>query len=116
MKVFAIDDEEDLLVAIKAWGESRAYEVTTFANSEGFLDALIEHEPQVVLVDIKLKDDDGRLVSDDLKNILPFPVVIVLMSADPAALLDYQHHQADGILNKPFTFTELESKLAQYLS
>jgi len=66
-------------------------------------------------VDINLKDDDGRHISADLKNILPFPLKIILISADPAALLDYHAHYADGILNKPFSFPDLEKKLKQHL-
>jgi len=114
-KIFVIDDEADVLVSIKEWSKTKDYEVTTFVNSDGFLDDLIKEEPDMVIIDINLKDDDGRFISQDLKNILPFPVKIILISADPAALLDYHNHNADGILNKPFTFAELESKLKQHL-
>ena len=114
-KIFIIDDERDVLTSIKAWGEKKDYDVTTFENSEGFLDKLLEGKPDLILVDINLKDDDGRFISEDLKNILPFRVKIILISADPAALLDYHNHYADGILNKPFTFAELEKKLKQHL-
>ena len=113
-KVFVIDDETDLLVSIKEWSKAKNYEVTTFENSDGFLDSLLEVQPDVVLIDINLKDDDGRFISQDLKNILPFAVKIILISADPLALLQYDHY-ADGILNKPFTFTELEQQLKQQL-
>lgn len=114
-KIFVIDDETDVLISIKAWGEEKGYQVTTFENSHSFLDSLLEIKPEIVLVDINLKDDDGRNVCHDLKNILPFPIKIILISADAAALLDYDSHYADGILNKPFTFTELEQKLKQQL-
>lgn len=114
-KIFVIDDEADVLISIKAWGEGKGYHVTTFENSDNFLDSLLDAKPEVVLVDINLKDDDGRNVCHDLKNILPYPVKIILISADATALLDYHSHYADGILNKPFTFTELEQKLKQQL-
>lgn len=114
-KIFVIDDETDVLVSIKAWGEKTGHEVTTFENSNGFLDGLLNIKPDIVLIDIKLKNDDGRLISDQLKKTLPFSVKIILISADPLALLDYQHHRADGILNKPFSFAELENKLKQHL-
>ncbi len=115
-KIFVIDDEGDVLTSIKAWGEKKNYQITTFENSDGFLDSLLEIKPDVVLIDINLKNDDGRFISQDLKNILPFPVKIILISADPLALLDYHSHYADGILNKPFTFADLEKKLKQHLA
>ncbi len=114
-KIFVIDDEADVLLSIKAWGTKTGHEVTTFENSDGFLDGLLNVRPDIVLIDIKLKNDDGRHISDRLKNTLPFAVKIILISADPLALLDYQSHRADGILNKPFSFTELENKLKQHL-
>lgn len=114
-KIFVIDDEADVLIAIKGWGEKKGYDVTTFENSDGFLDSLLDVKPDIIFIDINLKDDDGRYISEDLKNILPFAVKIILISADPAALLDYHNHYADGILNKPFTFGDLEKKLQQHL-
>ena len=114
-KIFVIDDEVDVLTSVKAWGEKTGYEVTTFENSDGFLDSLLDTKPDVILIDINLKGDDGRYISQDLKNILPFPVKIILISADPEALLNYHAHYANGILNKPFTFADLEKKLNQHL-
>lgn len=114
-KIFVIDDETDLLVSIKSWCEKKGYETTTFENSEGFLDSVLDAKPDVILIDINLKSDDGRYISQDLKNILPFPIKIILISADPLALLDYHDHYADGILNKPFKFEDLEKKLKQHL-
>ncbi|MEP6682368.1 MAG: response regulator [Parafilimonas sp.] len=114
-KIFVIDDETDFLISIKAWAEKSGHAIRTFENSDGFLDNLLEVEPDIVLVDINLKDDDGRHISEDLKNILPFRTIVILISGDPLALLDYHSHYADGILNKPFTFTELENKLRQHL-
>ncbi len=49
-KIFVIDDEADLLVSIKEWSKTKDYEVTTFENSDGFLDSLLEVKPDVVLV------------------------------------------------------------------
>ena len=114
-KIFVIDDEADVLVSIKAWSKNKDYEVTTFENSDGFLDSLLEVKPDIIFIDINLKGDDGRYISQDLKNILPFTVKIILISADPLALLDYHDHYADGILNKPFTFADLEKKIKQHL-
>lgn len=113
--LFIIDDEADVLITVKAWGEKKGYKITTFLNTDGFLDKLMGIRPQVVFIDIKLQGDDGRHICEDLKNILPFPIVIILISADPMALLDYHAHYADGILNKPFTFADLEKELQQHL-
>lgn len=115
-KVFIIDDEADLIIMLKAWCEKKGFEVTTFESADGFLDSLLEAKPELIFIDINLKNDDGRLISQHLKKVLPFTVKIILISGEPMALLDYQEYYADGILNKPFTFLDLEKKLYQHLS
>ena len=113
--IFIIDDEEDLLISLKSWGDKNDHNVTTFQNSDGFQEAILEARPDVILVDVNLKTEDGRCITEDLKRTLPFPVKIILISANASALLDYHNHYADGILNKPFKFTDLQKKLWQHL-
>jgi CheY-like chemotaxis protein len=112
-KLFVVDDETDVLTSIKSWGEKKGLAVSTYENSEDFLNNLLEEEPEAILIDINLKGDDGRYVSEDLKNILPYPIKVVLISADEQALAGYKTHHADAILHKPFSFTALEKILHQ---
>ena len=114
-KIFIIDDEKDFLITVTAWAEKKGYDVTTFENSDGLLDSILKIKPALVLMDVNLKSDDGRLVTEYIKKTLPFTVKVILISGDPRALIEYQHYYADGILNKPFGFAELESKLKQHL-
>jgi DNA-binding response OmpR family regulator len=114
-KIFVIDDEKDFLITVTAWAEKKGYDITAFENADGFLESILLIKPEVILIDVNLKSDDGRLITEDLKKTLPFPVKIILISGDPRTLIEYQHHYADGILNKPFEFAELEMKLRQQL-
>jgi DNA-binding response OmpR family regulator len=114
-KIFIVDDEADVLFTIKQWGKKKGYDVVTFENADKLVDNLLDQKPELIILDINLKDEDGRNICQDLKNVLPFPIKIILFSGDPAALLNYQHHYADGILNKPFEFSELENKLKKHL-
>ena len=51
-KIFVIDDESDVLVSIKPWCEKNGYEATTFENSDGFLDSVLDVKPDIILIDI----------------------------------------------------------------
>lgn len=115
-KIFIIDDETDLIIMLKAWCEKKGFEVTTFENSNGFFERILEAKPTLIFIDINLKNDDGRLIAQHLKSSLPFAVKIILISGEPLPLLEYHDYFADGILNKPFTFLELEKKLNQHLA
>lgn len=114
-KIFVIDDEKDFLITVSAWAEKKGYDITAFENADGFRESILAVKPEVILIDVNLKSDDGRMISEDLKKNLPFPVKIILVSGDARKLIEYQQHYADGILNKPFEFAELEEKLKQQL-
>ena len=115
-KIFILDDEADFLISLKSWGVSKNYAIDTFENGDGFLESVLNIKPAVILIDINLRNEDGRLIAKKLKQTLPFAVQIVLISADPAALIAYQHFYADGMMNKPFSFAELDAKLQRHLN
>lgn len=115
-KIFIIDDEKDFLLTVTAWAQKKGYDITAFENADGFLESILENKPELILMDVNLQSGDGRLISEDIKKTLPFPVKIILISGDPHTLIEYQHYYADGILNKPFEFAELENKLKQHLN
>jgi DNA-binding response OmpR family regulator len=114
-KIFIIDDEKDFLLTITAWGKKKGYDITAFEKPDGFVETVLKSKPELILMDVKLKSSDGRIISENLKKTLPFPVKIILISGDPRTLIEYQQYYADGILNKPFEFAELENKLKQHL-
>jgi DNA-binding response OmpR family regulator len=114
-KIFVIDDEKDFLITVTAWAEKKGYDITAFESADGCLENILAVRPEIILLDVNLKSNDGRMISEDLKKTLPFSVKIILISGDPRTLIEYQHHYADGILNKPFEFAELENKLKQQL-
>ena len=114
-KIFIIDDEKDFLFTVTSWAEKKGYDITAFEDPDGFVESVLQSKPELILMDVKLKTGDGRLISENLKKTLPFPVKIILISGDPRTLIEYQEHYADGILNKPFAFAELENKLKRHL-
>ncbi len=114
-KFFIVDDEDDVLLMVKTWFTKKGYEVTTFNNANNLLEKAIALHPDLILIDINLKGKDGRIVCQRLKSSLPFSVKIILLSGDPMALLPYQDHYADGVLNKPFEYEDMEKKIQQHL-
>lgn len=115
-KIFIVDDDNDLLLVTQSWLGQKNFDVTTFITADELMPNVIALQPDLILMDVFLGTTDGRQLCRSLKNDLPFSVKIILLSGDPMALLTYQDHYADGILNKPFEFEEIERKLMQHLS
>jgi DNA-binding response OmpR family regulator len=114
-KIFIVDDDKDILVMVNSWSRNKDYDIITFSNADNLLMDVLQFKPDIVVLDIKLKGQDGRLICRALKASVPFPLKIILFSGDPIALLTYHEHYADGILNKPFEFEDLENKFKQHL-
>lgn len=114
-KIFIVDDDVDLLIMMKTWCEKENHEVTTYSTANNLLAETESKRPDMIFLDINLSGKDGRTICYNLKNELSYPVKIILFSADPIALLNFQELYADGMLNKPFEFEELDKKIKQHL-
>ena len=114
--IFIVDDDYDILLSLKAWFERKEYTVATFEEGRNLISHIIELKPHLVLLDINLKGEDGRYVCRDIKEQVPYPIKVLLFSANPLALLTYQDNLADGIVHKPFDLEALEEKCRKLLA
>ena len=102
-RILIIDDDEDLLVALRDYFKRLGVEVQASAScKEGW--QMLEHFlPDIVITDVNVGSEDGRELCKMIKaqaHLLHIPVVLI--SADEEALKLYQAYGADCCLNKPF--------------
>lgn len=108
--IFIVDDDKDILVSLESFFRKKNFGVKTFSDGHYLMDAIRQDKPELVLLDINLTNEDGRSICYDIKTSTSGDVKVLLISADPIALLNYEYSYADGIVNKPFAFAELERK------
>ena len=72
--MLVIDDEPQILRALRINLSVRGYEVTTAATGAGALRAAAEHPPDVVVLDLGLPDMSGIDVLEGLRGWLTAPV------------------------------------------
>ena len=77
-KVMIVDDEEVIREFVKTYLEAIGYEVTEAANAAELKALYAGHQPDVVLLDLKLPDADGLTLLPQLKKNWPEAEVIVL--------------------------------------
>ncbi len=114
--IFIVDDDYDILLSLEAWFSRKNYTVTTFDNARYLIKNILQDKPDLVLLDVNLKGEDGRYICRDIKEQVPYPVKVLLFSANPLALLTYEDSYADGIINKPFELEALEEKCRKLLA
>lgn len=117
-KILVVDDDLDILDALKFALEDAGYEVTTTEKGE-YAENLRDTNgglPDVIILDVLLSGKDGRLIcqklksQDDTKHI-----PIIMISAHPNARHSVHHVGADDFLAKPFDFDELLDAIARHL-
>ena len=110
-RVLVIDDEPQILRAMRINLSARGYEVITAANGTAALRAAAERRPDVVILDLGLPDISGIEVLAGLRGLLTAPVIVLSArtdSSDKVAALDAG---ADDYVTKPFGMDEFLARL-----
>src|SRR5439155_23328203 len=107
VKVLAVDDEPQILRALRASLAARGHDVLTAPNGETALDTLATTEVDLVVLDLGLPGIDGLEVIRRLRSWSQVPVIVLSVreaQADKIAALDAG---ADDFVTKPFAMDEL---------
>ncbi|SDG11645.1 sigma-54-dependent transcriptional regulator [Desulfosporosinus hippei] len=107
-KVLVIDDEEGVCELLRDVLENEGYEVfVTYTASEG-IDALNSYNPDAILLDIKLPDDDGIKVMKRIKGInVTVPIILMTAFGTTEIAIQAMKEGAHDYLNKPLNLDEL---------
>ena len=67
-KILIIDDSQDLLNAMKIFLEAKGYLVKTNDSCKEILDNVKEFDPDLVILDVFLSEEDGREICKNLRR------------------------------------------------
>ncbi len=111
-KIIIVDDSEDILSVLKYFLLDKGYTVETLTKSEDLLSLIPTFNPDLIILDIFLAGEDGREICRKLRKLQSFRHLCILMfSASPKALANYEEYGADGFIEKPFGLTEIINKI-----
>lgn len=107
-KILVVDDDTDILEALHLILESEGYEVQTATSEKETLEELSDFKPDLVLLDVLLSGEDGRVICRKIKSNQALPkTCVVMMSAHLTAQESSLGMGADGFLAKPFDIHDL---------
>ncbi|WP_024806498.1 response regulator [Nocardia sp. BMG51109] len=110
-KVLVVDDEPQILRALRINLSVRGYEVITAASGAAALRAAAERHPDVVVLDLGLPDMDGIDVLAGLRGWSRAPVLVLSARTDSADKVEALDAGADDYVTKPFGMDELLARL-----
>jgi len=82
------------------------------SDTPSALDAVTEHEPDVVFVDLRMPGPDGLALAESLRNRRPDTAVVVVSAYDEGALRAFDASVTDYVL-KPVRLERLERAIAR---
>src|SRR5512133_68772 len=109
--ILVIDDEPQILRAIRTILTEKQFRVTTASRGEEGLALAATHEPDLIILDLGLPDMDGVEVCKRLREWTQIPIIILSVrdsEKDKVAALDAG---ADDYLTKPFGIEELLARV-----
>jgi len=114
-KILIIDDDTDFLKTLESVLKKHGYDVAT-RNScqDGFL-TLASFKPDLIILDVHVKDQDGRDLCKKIKLLGEFRhIPVILISADHECLAFYPDFGADAALKKPYELSLLLEVLQRF--
>jgi CheY-like chemotaxis protein len=110
-RVLVVDDEPQILRALRTALAGHGYEVQTATNGDEALDAIAIRPPDVVVLDLVMPGRSGFDVVKDLRVWSQVPIVVLSargQERDKVTALDLG---ADDYLTKPFGMDELLARI-----
>lgn len=113
--VLVVDDEERLTTFLQDFLSKVGYQMHVAFNGQEALDAVKEHPPSLVLLDMRMPGVDGIQVLQTLKQKHPFIKIIVMTSYDEEYKEAAEQYGADAFFSKPLSLSELTAKIEDLL-
>ncbi|SMD02618.1 response regulator [Lentzea albidocapillata] len=110
-KVLVVDDEPQIVRALRINLSARGYEVLTAPDGATALRVAAEGKPDVVVLDLGLPDMDGTDVIAGLRGWTSLPIIVLSARTDSADKVDALDAGADDYVTKPFGMDELLARL-----
>ncbi|HEV7907341.1 MAG TPA: response regulator [Pseudonocardiaceae bacterium] len=110
-KVLVVDDEPQIVRALRINLAARGYQVLTAHDGTAALKAAADGKPDVVVLDLGLPDLDGTEVIAGLRGWTRIPIIVLSARSDSSDKVEALDAGADDYVTKPFGMDELLARL-----
>ncbi|HQR25403.1 MAG TPA: response regulator [Nocardioides sp.] len=111
MRVLIVDDEPQILRALRINLSARRFDVVTAADGASALDAARNRRPDLLVLDLGLPDIDGVQVIRSLREWTDVPIIVLSGRAGSSDKILALNAGADDYVTKPFNIEELLARI-----
>jgi two-component system, OmpR family, KDP operon response regulator KdpE len=109
--VLIVEDQPELLRALRINLRARQYDVLTARTGREALAVALSHPPDAVILDLGLPDIDGTEVIVELRRWSKAPIIVLSGRSSPGDKIGALDVGADDYVTKPFAMAELLARL-----
>ncbi|GAB1690226.1 response regulator [Krasilnikovia sp. M28-CT-15] len=110
-RVLVVDDDPQIVRALRINLRARQYDVDTAADGGAALRTATHHPPDLVILDLGLPDMDGAEVIRGLRGWTSVPIIVLSGRADSTDKVAALDAGADDYVTKPFGVDELLARI-----
>lgn len=114
-RILVVDDDQELSSLLQLVLEGEGYEVSVASDAEGAIAKVDSELPDLVVLDITLGRDDGRIVLAKIREKGELPVIFISGKGDTADRVLGLRLGADDYIAKPFSPVELVARIESVL-
>jgi two-component system, OmpR family, KDP operon response regulator KdpE len=111
MRVLVVDDEPQIVRALRINLRARGYEVDAAPDGRTALDLAARRHPDVIVLDLGLPDMEGAEVIRGLRGWTSVPIIVLTARHASEEKVDTLDVGADDYVTKPFGMDELLARL-----
>ena len=118
-EILIVDDEPGIVVPVQFLMEQQGYTVMVAENGEGALDIIYKYKPDLILLDIMLPRIDGYEVCEIVRldpRYRDIKIIFITAKGREVEIAKGLALGADAYITKPFSNTELVSKVKELLA
>ena len=110
--ILIVDDDKDVIKILEIVLPEHGFTTKGVLRSEDIFNNLHTFLPNVILMDVNLEDEDGRIICNDLKTqYLTRNIPVILISGNDKVKEDVEYFGADDFLLKPLNIDTLVTRL-----
>jgi len=117
-KILVVDDEDKISRIVSRFLEKKGFDTCCAADGCEAMEILQRYEPDLMVLDIMMPRMDGYAVLTEIRKnpvTTALPVIILSALGIDEQDLEIRGLRADGIIRKPFSFSNLIAHINQLL-
>ncbi|RZK76769.1 MAG: response regulator [Pedobacter sp.] len=115
--VYVVEEDSSIRNVLELILADAGYTILTFENFKGLKTQLKQMLPNLILMDMTLRDGDGVAFCESLKSTtLTSKIPVLMMSAHFVLNPKEEIPCADGFISKPFDIADLLAEIGKYVS